>query len=452
MWSKKVRVAMVGTLLAVGTAQGIARAASGPAARPADLREGALYGRVTDLATGKPVAGAIVALKDKDAKTVAWTQTGADGAYTLAAPVLKVLQLQPSRRRGLLEKAVAACVSVAKAPVTVARAVLGANPLETARTIVAGVAGGPLGIVGAAATTLGKTVKDRAKDAVIKNLTSSRVTAEKALGGSDTLTPGQIYVTVSAPQYKELKGKAGAYYLESAHDDVGVGAYLESVELAPAASAKASSIHAAAIELSDLHLDASVVPAGKSVHLTVKLNAPDAKLIKARLFAREDGKGTVVELLPEPGGVYAADLPLDPDMPSRDLSVSVVALRAEPIEVKMPKGDKSGDPLPIFAEQLDELHPDKPFDFDPRIFAAENRLDTTITVLGKKEQSVAPVSAPATPPTTPVAPIVPAVTPATAPVVSAPPPATPVAPKGPIAAPLPVPAPAGRPAAAPPHG
>ena len=184
----------------------------------------------------------------------------------------------------------------------------------------------------------------------------------------------------------------------------------------------------------------------------VKLNAPDAKLIKARLFAREDGKGTVIELLPEPGGVYAADLPLDPDMPSRDLSVSVVALRAEPIEVKMPKGDKSGDPLPIFAGQLDELHPDKPFDFDPRIFAAENRLDTTITVLGKKEQSVAPVSGPATPPTTPVAPTVPAVTPATAPVVSAPPPATPVAPKGPIAAPLPVPAPAGRPAAAPPHG
>src|SRR2546427_12141620 len=96
-----VQRGITGVIAAVLAAVVIALAQGDQTSAP-DFRKGALYGKVIDVATGRPVAGATVALRDKSGKVVAWTKTGADGQYAIAADTLKLLQLQPSRRRGLL--------------------------------------------------------------------------------------------------------------------------------------------------------------------------------------------------------------------------------------------------------------------------------------------------------------------------------------------------------------
>src|SRR5579872_1007564 len=67
-----------------------------------DFSKGALRGKVLDAATGKPVAGATVALLDKSGKVLAWTTTGASGEYMLATDCMQALHLLPSRHRGML--------------------------------------------------------------------------------------------------------------------------------------------------------------------------------------------------------------------------------------------------------------------------------------------------------------------------------------------------------------
>ena len=83
----------------------LAGAAAWPAAARrapgADFQKGALYGKVIDAASGKPVANATVAIEDRHGKVVAWTKTDAQGEYAVAADALKLLQLHPSRHRGL---------------------------------------------------------------------------------------------------------------------------------------------------------------------------------------------------------------------------------------------------------------------------------------------------------------------------------------------------------------
>src|SRR5205085_2844994 len=86
---------------------------------------------------------------------------------------------------------------------------------------------------------------------------------------------------------------------------------------------------------------------------------------------------------------------LDPKLPAGKTTISFVALRSEPIEVKLDK--KKGDPLLEFVRRLDDLDPDKPYSYDPRIMASENRFDLPCTVLDPK-QSTAPAPAGQTPP------------------------------------------------------
>ena len=51
---------------------------------------------------GQPVANATVAVRDRHGKVIAWAKTDAEGRYVIAADALKLLQLRPSLRRGLL--------------------------------------------------------------------------------------------------------------------------------------------------------------------------------------------------------------------------------------------------------------------------------------------------------------------------------------------------------------
>jgi hypothetical protein len=96
-------------------------------------------------------------------------------------------------------------------------------------------------------------------------------------------------------------------------------------------------------------------------------------------------------------------LPLDAKLDVGDTVVTLVALRAEPIEVKL-KSDKT-DPLLEFAKGLEDLDAGKPYDFDPRIMASENRLELTLTVLDpKKETAPSTATPPPAPSATPPAP------------------------------------------------
>ena len=67
---------------------------------------------------------------------------------------------------------------------------------------------------------------------------------------------------------------------------------------------------------------------------------------------------------------------------------SFLALRAEPIGVNLK--DNKVDPLLEFAQCLEDLDSDKPYEFDLRIMASENRLDLPLTVLDPKSGKSAP--------------------------------------------------------------
>ena len=74
---------------------------------------------------------------------------------------------------------------------------------------------------------------------------------------------------------------------------------------------------------------------------------------------------------------------LDPKTPVGDTTVSIAALRAEPVEVKL--DPKKADPLQEFVRRLDDMRADKPYQYDPRIMASENRIDLKLTVLDAKK-------------------------------------------------------------------
>jgi len=86
--------------------------------------------------------------------------------------------------------------------------------------------------------------------------------------------------------------------------------------------------------------------------------------------------------------------------------------------------------LLAWAAQREDLDADKPYHFDPRIMASENRLDLKMTILDPKQENPPPTTpAPGTPPAP--APPVPAVTPAPVPAATPAPAVTPPAPATP---------------------
>lgn len=395
-----------------------------------DWRKGALFGRVIDTVTGQPLAGATVALQDKNGKVLAWAKTDAQGQYALAADSLTALQLRPSRRRGFLENVARGVGDVVSAPVKVATNVVKqVDPINTAKAaIISTVTANPAPVAAQVADTASKAVKEQAKATGAQAATQARESTARAVLGErqatpkekrEGLVPGEVFLSVIAPGYKELKAKAGAYWLEPSNPaspdgktpESGVRAWLETVKLAPIAAAdKNCEVENNAILLSDARAEPALAVAGTTVKLLVKLAVPGNQALKIRVFAREDKKRTIVELNPQEGapGVFIGDLPLDAKLDVGDTVVTLIALRAEPIEVKLKK-DKA-DPLLEFAKGLDDMDAGKTYEFDPRIMASENRLDLTITVLDPKKGTVSTTPATA-PSSTPSAPAPPAKTP-----------------------------------------
>jgi hypothetical protein len=352
-------------------------------------KDGALTGQVLDSASGKPVGNATVALRDKSGTVIAWTTTDPEGRYTLATDSLKALQLKPSRRRGLLERMAHGVGSVVAAPVKiVAGAVKQVDPINTAKAgIVATVTANPVPIAAQVAASTAKTLSDQTRSRT-RERTARTVLGERAAVPKEKrkgLAPGEVSLIVAAPGFKSLQGTVGAFWLEPPAAPLGVAAHLETVHLAPISSEKKSEVENIAVLLSDGALEPTLVPSGATVHVTVRLATPAQPALRVRVFARENKRRTVAELLPVDGspGVYAGYLSLDPRLKSGDTVVTLVALRAEPIEVDVK--DSALDPLVAFARDLDELDPGKPYAFDLRIMASENRLELPLTVLDPKQ-------------------------------------------------------------------
>jgi hypothetical protein len=386
---------------------------------PAEPGQGALYGKVVDTTTGKPIPEATVALQEKNGKVIAWTKTDAQGQYAIPTDALKTLQLRPSRRRGLLSsmaRGIGKVVTVpVKAAINGATAVAKqANPVATVKATAISVAtGNPVPVVsqvaGTTAASIAENSKKQARENAARAVMGERLSQPAAK--KDELVPGEVLLAVSAPNFKAVKGKAGAYWLEQIaaatekEEKRGTRAWLETVKLAPAAGDKNSEIEKMAVLLGEARLDPVLAPAGATLNISTKLMTPAGQPLVARVFAREDKKKKVVELKPQGGNVFAGQLVLDPKTPIGETTVTIVALRAEPIEVDLKESKE--DPLLYFAEQLDELDADKAYDFDPRIMASENRLDLKVTILDPKQANpTSPAAAPAAPaaPATPAAP------------------------------------------------
>jgi hypothetical protein len=372
----------------------------------AEFRNGVLYGHVLDV-DGKPLPGVTVALQDPAGKVVAWTKTNAQGEYALAADPMNALHLRASARRGLLEQCARAVGDVAMAPVkVVGNAVV--NPGQTVKSAFVSVA------TGTPAPLVGQVIAPAFTDKSVPNQTAKQareVAAKTAVGEGPApkgkkppVDKGEATLLVSAPNFKEARVKAGAYWLEGPGTDktkpLGMQAWLDTIKLAPTAGDKKSDIVPEALMLTEPMIDQTLLPAGAPVKIKVKLQCPPGPDHKVRVFAREARKDTVVELTPQEGGdknVYLGVLTLDPKTPAGETTVSIAALRAAPVEVKL--DPKKADPLTEFVRRLDDMRADKPYQYDPRIMASENRIDFKLTVLDAKKgtEAALPSSPTATP-------------------------------------------------------
>ena len=209
------------TLVFVGAAAGraAARTAPGP-----DFRHGALYGKVVDAASGKPVANATVAVEDKRGRVVAWTKTDDRGEYAVAADALKLLQLHPSHHRGFFGGLVHGMVQVVTMPVKVAevavetgmKVVKDVNPIPTAEAAaVSAVTANPVPVAsrvaGATLNTLMSKTRQSVQQNAVKAVVGQGQAGSKKGKAQPLLVPGELQIAVGAPEYQEIKGVAAAY-------------------------------------------------------------------------------------------------------------------------------------------------------------------------------------------------------------------------------------------------
>ena len=416
-----------GALLLVVLPPAPARAQETPPG--ADFRKGVVYGRVVDTTSNKPIAGAVVAIQDKDGKTISWTRTDAEGGYALATEVVKTLQLEPKRRRSLLGQIAGGIGKVVTIPVQVVGkaadsaldVVKGVDPIGAVKAaLAAAVTANTLPAVaeiGRSAAAAVKADAEKKLDEGEKTLTGSRAASQQSVAKSilgtpdaavakEQLLPGEIFLAVSAPGFQDVRAKASAYWLEPEQGEgkkvvTGPRAWLETARLAPrGADAKKflSNIEDMNVVLTDPVIDTTLVPAGSPVLIAVKVRTPAGQKLPLRVFARERKRGTTVEMRTQGDGLYAAYLVLDAKTPIGDTVVSLAALRSDPIDVEIKK-HKTLDPMLAMVQDLDAMEDEKKFDGDPRLFAATNRIDIPITVLDPERATPsAPIPAPKTQP------------------------------------------------------
>ncbi|HLV79100.1 MAG TPA: hypothetical protein VKT32_02425, partial [Chthonomonadaceae bacterium] len=338
--------------------------------------------------------------RDKSGKVIAWSRTIAQGEYVIAANALQALRLPRSRHSGLLAQILRGMGQVVMAPIQVAsvavKVVKDTVSMKTAENIaIAAATGSPLPVAtqvfdSTLNTILGVTPEaaKQTKVAAVKTVFGDHVAVTKAQ--AQALTPGQVLVQVIAPGYQTAQGKASAYWLQPGvkledRHALGAQAWLQTVDLAPASSPKKSGIAQEALTLAAPTLEPALAPPGDTLKICVHLEGPIELAPKVRVFAREARTHTVAELKLQADAntcLFAGEMTLPPKAPPGETVLSIVALRAEPVEIKLP--NSKVDPLTEFVRRLDDLDPHKPFDYDPLVMAAQNRLDLPLTILDPK--------------------------------------------------------------------
>lgn len=402
-FARPMRIALVNYLLGACLLFPTVSVAAGPPAPSGpDYRKGVLYGKVLDAATGKPVADATVGVQDPKGQVLAWSKTNAQGEYALAVDPKTALQLYPSRQRGLLEQVCRSVGNVVAIPIkAVGNAVV--NPGQTVGAAAISIATGSPAALAAqmAAPSLTTDPQGTVNATQMQARGAGATTAVGQGPKARKVVPerGKVVLVVSAPNYKDIHGKAGAFWLEAARTDranpCGIQAWLETARLAPAGGDKNSEIVQEALVLAEPHVEPTLAPAGTTLKIRVKLQAPDGPPRSVRLFAREQRKNVVVELMPGTGAdsmIYAGQLTLDPKTPKGESVLTIAALRTEPVEVHLDKNKP--DPLVEFVRRLEDMQAGKPYEYDPRIMASTNRLDVKVTVLDPRQATPTAVSTP----------------------------------------------------------
>lgn len=378
-----VRLGLVPIVLVTGTpAPGAVKRTKGI------FKSGVLRGEIVG-PSGKPVANATVALEQAKGKILAWAKTGTDGKYFIPADPKFALNLRPSHCRGLLEECVRAASDAAMDVVRIAGNTL-LNPGNTVRTGAVAVASGTPGQDVAAGTEasiptagvlpgqVGQAAGGAATNRALLGLPKGFVPPPCAHGQADLL--------IAAPGFKEACVKDAAYWLDppvvNKAEPIGVQAWMQTITLATATGKKKCKVQPRAVTLSDLTVQPALLPVGGKMDIKVKLHTPDPIICQEiRIFARLTPGNTVVELGPIAGqkDTYGASMPLNRKAHVGVSRLSVGALRAQPIEVRL--NNKKADPLIAFVKRTDDMDGSKPYGYDPFVMASVNRLDARVIIL-----------------------------------------------------------------------
>jgi hypothetical protein len=161
---------------------------------------------------------------------------------------------------------------------------------------------------------------------------------------------------------------------------VGLQAWLEAVKVMPTAAKEECVVQPDAFVLTGTSVEPKLVPAGKTIKISTVLNSVPEASRPVRVFAREAGKNTVIELAAGADHkTYSGVMTIDPKAAVGATTITIGVLRAAPVEVKL--DPKKPDPLPEFCRRLSEMSAGKPYIYDPLIMAAANREDVKITIL-----------------------------------------------------------------------
>jgi len=345
-------------------------------------QKGALYGVVLDSA-GKPVKGATVALQRMDGKILGWSTTNAEGLYALPVDPKIALNLY-SHHKNLLAQCVDAVGDVAMLPVRAVGNVV-TQPGQTVRSAAASVASGT------AAPLVGQTMR-----ASLPTPTPSEMSKEAggaatytALGGTPPqapppTAPGKTTLLVSASGFKSARLQPTAYWMagevQSKTMPIGLQAWVETVKIVPAAAKEEGAVQPEALTIGGSSVEPKLAPVGSAITISCQLSAAPDPGRPIRVFAREAGRNTIVELKPAADHKsYTGVMTIDAKASPGETTISIGALRAAPVEVRL--DPKKGDPIPEFCKRVDEMSAKKPYAYDPLIMGAVNREDIKITIL-----------------------------------------------------------------------